>query len=192
MKTVDKLEYKISKIMETKICLFNQKPITFVIGKDNKMMINATEMAKIFGRKVEAFMRNETTIQFVNEALKSENSRFLNVFSQSDLYYSVPKAGTWMHKILALKFAAWLSPSFELWVYSTIDKILFGKYEERDRSFQRTLAFQKEMDALKIKSNKTGEDFTKYLQLEKNLKKEKALRKSLTSETVSGMKLLFE
>jgi len=28
--------------------------------------------------------------------------------------------GTWIHERLALKFAAWLSPKFELWIYDTI------------------------------------------------------------------------
>jgi hypothetical protein len=35
-----------------------------------------------------------------------------------------------MHRILALKFAAWLDPYFEVWVYTTIDKIIFGNYRE--------------------------------------------------------------
>ena len=65
--------------METKICVFEENPITFALEKNNGMMINATEMAKPFGKKVEAFMRNENTVEFVNEALKSENSRFLKL-----------------------------------------------------------------------------------------------------------------
>ena len=40
--------------------------------------VNATEMGKIFGKKVEAFMRNEDTQNFIQACLKSENSRFLN------------------------------------------------------------------------------------------------------------------
>lgn len=36
------------------------------------------------------------------------------------------RSGTWMHRVLALKFAAWLDPEFELWVYCTIDKLMFG------------------------------------------------------------------
>ncbi len=44
---------------------------------NGNVMVNATEMAKIFGKKVEAFSRNETTQAFINECLKSENSSFL-------------------------------------------------------------------------------------------------------------------
>ena len=45
---------------------------------DGNVMVNATEMAKIFDRQVVAFTRNETTQAFINECLKSENSHFLN------------------------------------------------------------------------------------------------------------------
>lgn len=177
--------------METKICVFEENPITFALEKNNGMMINATEMAKPFGKKVEAFMRNESTIEFVNEALKSENSRFLGVQNESDLVDSRQKSGTWMHRILALKFAAWLNPAFELWVYSTIENILFGKHVQREQSFERTLKFQKELDELKDKPQKSGEDFERYLELDRALKHEKAVRKSLTSEAVTGMRSLF-
>lgn len=91
-------------------------------------MINATEMAKIFDQKVERFMRTDTTRNFIAECQESYNSSFLNIESEKDLYYSKKGKGTWMHRMLALKFAAWLSPKFELWVYSTIDQILFGEY----------------------------------------------------------------
>lgn len=177
--------------METKICVFEENPVTFALEKNNGMMINATEMAKPFGKKVEAFMRNEDTIQFVNEALKSENSRFLGITDESDLIHSRQKNGTWMHRILALKFAAWLNPSFELWVYSTIENILFGKHVQREQSFERTLKFQKELDELKDKPQKSGQDFERYLELDRALKHEKAVRKSLTSEAVTGMRSLF-
>ena len=178
--------------METKICIFKENPITFVLDKNNGMMVNATEMAKPFGRKVEAFMRNEGTISFVNEALKSENSRFLKLFSQSDLYYSSQNTGTWMHRVLALKFAAWLNPAFEIWVYSTIERILFGKHAQREESLERSLKFQNESKQLKDKADKTGEDFTRYLELERQLKYEKSLRKSLTAAAVTEMRSLFE
>lgn len=177
--------------METKICAFNENPITFALEKNNGMMINATEMAKPFGKNVEAFMRNESTIQFVKEALKSENSRFLGIEKEEDLVYSRQKNGTWMHRVLALKFAAWLSPGFELWVYATIERLLFGKHVQREQSFERTISLQKELDDLKDKPNKSGEDFERFLDISRALKHEKSVRRSLTTETVSGMRSLF-
>ena len=95
----------------------------------NKVMVNATEMAKIHGTDIEAFRRNKETERFILECLKTENSRFLNIEKEEDLIVSKQKSGTWMHRVLALKFAAWLDPAFELWVYRTIDELMFGRYK---------------------------------------------------------------
>ena len=96
-----------------------------------------------------------------------------------------------MHRVLALKFAAWLSPRFELWVYSTIEQLLFGKHVEREKSFERTLSLQAELSELEYKVNKTGEDFERYLYLRKELSREKSYRTSLTKESLEEMQSLF-
>lgn len=177
--------------METKICTFEENPITFALEKNNGMMINATEMAKAFGKNVGHFMENDSTKKFIEACLNNRNPDYLNINSVNDLIESRQKSGTWMHRIVALKFAAWLSPEFEVWVYSTIENLLFGKHVQREQSFERTLKFQKELDELKDKPQKTGEDFERYLEIDRALKREKAVRKSLTSEAVTGMKSLF-
>lgn len=177
--------------METKICVFEENPITFALEKNNGMMINATEMAKAFNRDLYQFTKSEDTKRFIESCLKPANAGLLGIVNDSDLMVSRQKAGTWMHRVLALKFAAWLSSDFELWVYSTIEKILFGKHVQREQSFERTLKFQKELDELKDKPQKSGQDFERYLELDRALKHEKAVRKSLTSEAVTGMRSLF-
>ena len=177
--------------METRICIFEENDITFLLGKDNNMMVNATEMAKVFGKQVNEFMSNDSTKKFIEAALRNGNSRYINIENESDLYRSNQKSGTFMHRVLALKFASWLSPDFELWVYSTIEKLLFGKHVEREQSLERTLILQREMDALKFKQDKTGEDFDRYLELEKLISREKSVRASLTKENVNEMKSLF-
>ncbi|GAB3568826.1 hypothetical protein GCM10027578_22130 [Spirosoma luteolum] len=139
--------------------IYEGQPVEFDIA-DDKLMVNATEMARIFGKKTENFLRNEQTQAFIQECLsyansrnsnglsygnsrnsddlknansrnsdelKNGNSRFLGIEKESDLYTSRQRSGTWMHRILALKFAAWLDPRFEIWVYLTIDQIVQGK-----------------------------------------------------------------
>lgn len=66
--------------MEITIQNYNDHPITFQIERNEKMMINATEMAKVFDKRVNDFMSMETTQEFVKEALKSGDSRNLKVF----------------------------------------------------------------------------------------------------------------
>ena len=178
--------------MEVKIMTFDGHPVTFQIERNEKMMVNATEMAKVFGKRVNDFMSMETTLEFVKEALKNGDSRNLKVFSQSDLYVSVQNTGTWMHRVLALKFAAWLSPAFELWVYSTIEQLLFGHYAEREESLRKTIRLKEEAERLRVKTDNSGDDFERYLQVERELEVEKAVRKKLTAKVVEGLKIPFE
>jgi hypothetical protein len=161
------------------------------MSKDNSVMINATEMAKTFGKYPKDFLILDSTKSFILEALKKENSPFISVESEDDLYTSSQKSGTYMHRVLALKFAAWLNPRFELWIYSTIEKLLFGKHVEREQSLERTIVYKNELHELMLKPDKTGEDFERYLVLETNLKQEKALRNALTRETVNEMQIIF-
>lgn len=177
--------------METKIHNYGNNPITFALAKNNSMMVNATEMAKAFGKYPKDFLILESTKAFINEALNKENSPFILGEQEEDIVTSRQKSGTWMHRVLALKFAAWLNPKFELWVYGTIERILFGKHVERDDSFEKTLKLINEKENIEAKDNKTVNDFERYLEIERLLKQEKSRRAMLTRETVSGMKDMF-
>ena len=137
------------------------------------------------GRKREEYR------DFINACLKTRNSAFLNVKKEEDLYTSRQKSGTWMHRVLALKFAAWLNSEFELWVYATIDSIIFGKHVEREKSLERSIILQNEQNTLASKPDKTGEDFERYLMIERKLRSEQIIRKNLTKESISEMANLF-
>jgi len=173
--------------MITQVLKYNDQTVEFQFNKQN-VMVNATEMAKIFGKEVEPFMRNESTKNFISACLKTENSRFLseeknqnfgflNLESEEDLIISKQKSGTWMHRILALKFAAWLNPDFEVWVYSAIETLLFGRHLKREQSFEKTISLQREMDDLRDKPDKTGADFDRYLEIQRDLKRETTIAK---------------
>lgn len=143
---------------------FNGEAVHFQLFGDN-IMVNATEMGKIFGKEVFDFMKNDNTKTFILECLKTENSRFLGVEKEEDLYSSKQKSGTWMHRVLALKFAAWLDPSFELWVFVTIDHILFGHLRKVEallkESAERRTKLKKVMDNLLA-----NPDFLEFQQLQ--------------------------
>jgi len=48
--------------------------------------------------------------------------------------------GTWAHQKLALKFAAWLSPHFELWVYDKIEELLKTGYTKLESLTMKDVA----------------------------------------------------
>ncbi len=116
---------------------FNNQLVEFDPTGTN-IMVNATQMAKIFDAKVNHFLENDGTRAFIKACLNNRNSGFLKVEKEEDLVTSKQKSGTWMHRVLALKFAAWLSPDFEVWVYMTIDFMLFGHYQEMEQSLKES------------------------------------------------------
>lgn len=104
---------------------FGGQPIHF--EKENEsIMINAAEMGRQFGKAPKDFLRTETTKNFISELSGKENLPIQKIFKVVE---GGKHQGTWMHRKLALKFAGWLSPKFELWVYDVIEKILFGEAE---------------------------------------------------------------
>lgn len=129
--------------------VFDNKEVDFQFEKNSNVMVNATQMAKIFDKKVENFTRVDDTKNFINECLKNANKRFLGIENEADLINSKQKSGTWMHRVLALKFAAWLNPAFELWVYKTIDFILFDYYKRLEESLKESAKRKNRIDELK-------------------------------------------
>jgi len=123
------MENKIKKLN------YNGSVIEFEVQNEN-VQVNATEMAKIFGTQVNEFLSNNNTKLFINECLKNGNSRFLGIENEEDLIVSKQKSGTWMHRVLALKFAAWLNPAFELWIYRTIENLIFGNRLREENYFK--------------------------------------------------------
>ena len=113
---------------------YEGKPITFEF-KDGNKMVNATEMAKSFNKLVGGFLRTKSTKDYII-LLKA---RYADLHNGKKEVLRVVQGGapelqgTWMDEKLALKFAAWLSPAFELWVYDRIQELLTtGKTELPD------------------------------------------------------------
>jgi hypothetical protein len=108
---------------------YEGQPITFEFADGNKM-INATQMARPFGKRVGNFLQNQQTQDYI-KILESRywNSSIGQKKPQREVLRVVKGGtpefqGTWMDEKLALKFAAWLSPEFELWVFDRIEELL--------------------------------------------------------------------
>jgi hypothetical protein len=101
---------------------------------DGQKMINSTQMAKPFkGKMVADFLRLKNTKDFIL-ALESRYGNSHNGGQKEVLRVlqgGIPELqGTWMDELLALKFASWLNPYFEIWVYERIQQLLLtGKTE---------------------------------------------------------------
>jgi KilA-N domain len=137
---------------------YEGQTVEFDFGNDS-IMVNATEMAKIFGKEIKRFNDLETTKSFIKNCLNGRFKRPLSVEKEEDLIITRPRSGTWMHRVLALKFAAWLDSEFEIWVYITIDQIMFGSLRE-DAKTKAKLKEEREEVLARLLEN---EDYQKLM-----------------------------
>lgn len=155
--------------------------IEFLIGDD--IMINATEMAKVFGKEPYNFLKLESTKATIKELEKSylrsnrsyaaeerlaKNQIIIGEIKHrsADLLPLVSVkmggdegGGTWLHKILAIKLATWLDTKFEIWVFTTIDELInrFGSNKIKIANRKNEIKLEKS----RIMENSTSEDVIK-------------------------------
>lgn len=152
------------------------------IFKDD-LMVNATEMASVYGKKPIGFLRTDAAKKFINHlektAIRANRSadsapRFalIAVFDGEIKHRSadlvplvvVQKGGgdggsTWMHRYLAIDFAMWLDVDFKIWILRIIDDLLLSYTSER-----RSLAIRKrnvKIEIDKLISKSESEDVKK-------------------------------
>lgn len=99
---------------------YNGSPITFY--KDDNVMVNATEMAKPFGKLVGDWLRLKAATEFT-EALSADMHIPISALIQV-VKGGNSEQGTWLHEDVALEFARWLSPSFAIWCNKRIKELL--------------------------------------------------------------------
>lgn len=104
--------------MDIQIFEYNGNSISF--GKEGNIMINATEMAKPFGKSPKDFLKTEQTKVYIGTL--GEVKKILS----SDLVRVIygDNGGTWMHEDVAMEFARWLSPAFAIWCNDHIKELL--------------------------------------------------------------------
>lgn len=161
---------------EVQIFEFNGQAIEFEVHTNKNVMVNATEMAKVFGSDVFQFTKSEGVKLFIEAALKPANAGLLGIESEADLLFSKQKSGTWMHRVLALKFAAWLDPNFELWIYTTIDKVVYGVYASFLKSLQKTAEADSEAKLLHDELMAENEKYLRLETLKRTMEQEKQYR----------------
>lgn len=99
--------------------------ITFFTG--DKVMVNATQMAKPFGKTTKDWLVNKSTKEYL-ETLSSVRGIPLTELVQVKQGGDPKMQGTWMHEDVALEFARWLSPKFAIWCNDRIKEIFKQGY----------------------------------------------------------------
>lgn len=147
--------------MKTLEFIYQETAIHFMVNpEDANVMVNATEMAKLFGKKTELFLKSDHAKAFIEVANRQPNGgRIIDSRGRNGIYFD---------RRLALKFAAWLSPEFEYWVYSKIEEITFGNYQKHWEAHAMQELAKAEMKDLKKQMllNPTPELVVSYFEQE--------------------------
>lgn len=118
---------------------YNANPVTFR-AVDGSLMVNATQMAKPFGKQVSAWLRLPSTKAFltalIDVRLQNSNVRKLHIEKRKPLnerelgtnnFVRAKKggrgSGTYLHEDIAIEFARWLSPAFAVWCNDRIKEL---------------------------------------------------------------------
>lgn len=101
---------------------YENTKVTF-LAEGRNVMVNATEMAKPFGRqkKPSYWLHTNQAKDFVKALSKS---RIIDLADLLKVTYGGKSPGTWMNEDLALEFARWLSPEFGIWCNDKIKELL--------------------------------------------------------------------
>ena len=108
--------------MSNKVFQYNGSPITFQLGEAT--MVNATEMAKPFGKLVKDWLKTASTKAFLNELSTVRNIVLTDLVKVKQGGNDRSAQGTWLHEDVALEFARWLSPSFAIWCNDRIKELM--------------------------------------------------------------------
>lgn len=108
--------------MSTTIQNFSYKGSNISFANGKNVMVNATEMAKSFGKRPAKWLELPSTKEFLAALTDVRKSDFALI--QTDKGGVSGGGGTWMHEDVALEFARWLSPAFAIWCNDRIKELL--------------------------------------------------------------------
>lgn len=143
---------------------YNGNQITFEFSDEN-VYVNATEMAKPFGKRVANFLRLDSTQNFVKSYLYYSHVSNKSHFAIEDLVISSKKGGTWVHNIIAIELAAWLEPAFRFWMNEKIVEILTRFSDEIKANCQDTAEMKSRIKILEEKFQVSSPQEWEELQL---------------------------
>lgn len=90
---------------------------------------NATAVADRFGKRVDHYLANAETKDYIAALRETENTREVGDFVKAK---RGKNGGTWFHPDLAIHFARWIDIRFSIWCDRQIRDILTGRHPHYD------------------------------------------------------------
>lgn len=112
---------------------YDGNDVTFYFGNGD-VMINATEMARPFGKRAGEWLRLPSTMNFLSALEAMGKSHRSNLVSTEN------GIGTWMHEDVALEFARWLSPMFAIWCNDRIKELVKFGFTATDSKIEQLIS----------------------------------------------------
>lgn len=170
--------------MQTLVYEYENKQIEFLLSGD--MIVNATEIASVYDKRVYEFTRREETKEFINKLSK----RSIGDFKDGDFPYlkskfkdldekniiksvngvpiliTIPgrEGATWMHRWVAIDFAMWLDMDFKIWIIEKIDYLLINFSNKQMELLNKKQELIKRRDEI-IERNQTNPDVLELNQI---------------------------
>jgi hypothetical protein len=88
--------------------------------------VNLTAMAQSFGKKVNDFLRLKQKKAYISALSRAGGIPADTIVVMNGSEFPNELRGTWAHPDVSIKFAAWLSPDFEVWAMQTLRQIING------------------------------------------------------------------
>lgn len=124
-------------------------PITFKTD-GGKTMINATQMARSFGKLPAEWLRLAATQEFREALVRRGDSISLG----SQIMTTRGNTGaTWIEESLAMEFARWLSPDFSAWCNSRIEELVTKGYASMPVHRNRCSSFSEAVSNFPVPQN---------------------------------------
>ncbi|MGB8705198.1 MAG: KilA-N domain-containing protein, partial [Gillisia sp.] len=95
--------------------IFQDTQIHFLLQNEGEVMVNATEMAKVFQKRIDVFLKSDHAKAFIKVLQFPPNGVNSEEIPMDKIIQTRGHMGTFFNRLLALKFAAWLDPEFEVW-----------------------------------------------------------------------------
>ena len=116
---------------------YNGADVSFIKGMNGLIYLNATQMAKPFGKIVHEWLRLPSTkelISYTGKSLIRENQ--LVITKQGGPEYG---GGTWLAEDIAIDFAQWLDVRFRLWCNERIRELIHHGITATEHTIEKLL-----------------------------------------------------
>lgn len=110
---------------------YNGNEVSFDTKDD--VMVNATQLAKIYGKRPAEYLRLPDTVKLINAITRkygiSENqlvvtSKGGNISDMGKSHIVYNQQGTWMHRLIVIDFCQWLDIDLKLWCTEKLDELM--------------------------------------------------------------------